>query len=635
MKSFNIYLLIIINFLTYKNVTAKIDFSEGKCKITGVVIDSINRSKIEYASVAIFKSIDSSIVGGKITDDKGRFEIIQIPEGKYYMLIYFMGFSTKLIDNIIINSDSKVIDMGEIVLSPEIKHLKEVNITSEKREIVYKLDKKIINANSLLSSTGGTAIDILKNSQSVIVDNEDNVTIRGNSGFQVFINGKPSALKGSDALKQIPASTIDNIEIITNPSANYDAEGTAGIINVITKKNSVKRLGAMINLTGCSDRANADINLSQHNEKINYTFGVKYNYYNVPIDVTNDRIQQIKDSLFFIKNSVMQYHKTKIGGINFGIDYEANKSNTFSFTIDVGTWRHFHDFSSKSNTYSSKNPINNYYSGKNDFEIGYEYCSANLFYKHNFKKNHELSTNIFYSFIYGDRRLESFYGLSDYYYSILKTEIKNRSKENNNSEDIRYKLDYKRPFVSDIIFESGIQMQFKPYDADMKFDNFNFSNKLWCPDTNYTHDILFNVNNYATYLSLSKTTNNFDCKMGLRTEYYERVFAYKNTALVYTYKHLDFFPTLHFSYKKSNVNQYQISMSRRVNRPSAWFMYPIPDYTDGYSISVGNPDLIPEFINSFEFNYIHNFKKALISIEIFHKRAINSFYQRHSSIQLV
>ncbi len=614
-----------------KNALATTDYPDGKGKINGVVIDSSSGSKIEYAGVAIYKTLDSKLIGGIITDDKGKFEIKQIPNGKYYLLIQFMGFSTKRIDNIEINIDKQHIQLGNIVLKPTSKQLNEVNITSEKRQIEYKLDKKVINANSQLASSGGTAVDILKNAPSVSVDNEDNVKIRGNSGFQVFINGKPSVLKGSDALKQIPAASIDNIEIITNPSASQDAEGTAGIINIITKKNTFNGSGALFTISCGSDRYGADINLSHQQKKWTYTFGAKYMYYNVPVDITDNRYHQMKDSAFYIKNTMKQFHKTKIKGINFGIDYDLNKFNTFSIALNAGTWRHFHDFTSKYNFHSSLNSNNTYSIGKNEYEIGNQYFSANLFYKHTFAKNHEISTNIFYSLIDGDRNLNSKYDFTNISYNTLSNENMNRNNENNLSKDIRFKIDYIRPFLANINIESGIQLQLKPYDAEMKFDNYNFNNNLWMSDTNYTHNILFNVNLYATYLSLSGNINKFEYKIGLRSEYYDRKFAFKNTSVSYPYDQIDLFPTLHLSYKKSDKNQYQFSVSRRVNRPSAWFMYPVPDYTDNYFVTVGNPDLKPEFINAFEFNYIHNFKRALLSIETFHRRSDGSFNQRFTS----
>ena len=632
MSKYKIIWFCIILSLFIKNAyTLTIDKPDGKGKIVGIVIDSSSGAKIEYAGVAIYRLLDSSLAGGIITDNKGHFEIKQLPEGKYYMLIQFMGFATKKIDNLEINNQINNIQLGKIGLFPSSKQLKEVSITSEKRLVEYKLDKKVINANSQLASSNGTAVDILKNSPSVSVDNEDNVSIRGNSGFQVFINGKPSALKGSEALKQIPAASIDNIEIITNPSASQDAEGTSGIVNIITKKNTLQGSGAFLNITGGSDRYSSDINFSHQHKKWNYTFGAKYMYYNVPVDINDARNHLMQDSVFYITNSMKQFHKTKISGLSLGIDFDPDKNNTFSIALNAGTWRHFHDFISKYNFHSSLINSERYSSGKNNYEIGNQYISANLFYKHIFTKNHEISTNIFYSLIDGDRNLLAKHYLTDNKNENLALNKMNKNNEDNLSTDFRFKIDYIRPLTAKLNIESGIQLQLKPYNAEMKFDNYNLNSNLWITDTNYTHNILFDVNIYAAYLSFSGNMNKFEYKIGLRSEYYERIFAFKNTSNSYPYNQIDLFPTLHLTYIKSDKNQFQFSISRRVNRPSAWFMYPIPDYTDNYFVAIGNPDLKPEFVNAFELNYIHNFKKALLSLEAFHRRSENSFNQRLSS----
>lgn len=626
-----IWFCIILSFVMKNAYTLNIDKPDGKGKIVGIVIDSSSGAKVEYAGVSIYKMLDSSLAGGIITDDKGQFEIKQLPEGKYYMLIQFMGFATKKIDNLEINNKQSNIQLGKIALFPSSKQLKEVSITGEKRLIEYKLDKKVINANSQLAANGGTAIDILKNSPSVSVDNEDNVSMRGKTDFQVFVNGRPSVLKGTDALKQIPAANIENIEIITNPSASQDAEGTAGIINIITKKNTLKGSGAMISITSGTDRSSMDINLSHQLKKWTFTLGAKYMYYNVPVDFTENRTHYLKDSTLYINSLSTQYHTTKINGINWGVDFDLDKKNSFSLAINLGTWRHLHDFDTKYDYSNSLNLSKQYSLSENDYEIGNQYISGNLFYKHSFGKNHDLSTNFFYSVIDGDRGLDAFQYLSNYQQEKLLTNKMTKSNESNLSQDIRFKIDYTKPVFKNLQLETGIQVQIKPYDADMKFDNFNTANNQWNSDTLYTNDIIFDVNLYAAYLTLSGNLKKIEYKLGLRSEYYERKFAFKNSNISYPYDQFDLFPTLHLSYKQSEKNQYQISASRRVNRPSSWFMYPVPDFSDSYFLAVGNPDLKPEFINALEFNYIHNFKKALLSFEIFHKWSEGSFSQRATS----
>jgi hypothetical protein len=618
----------IILFLFTKNaICLEKEITDEKGRVSGNVIDSNSMASIEYAGIAIFKKSDSSLIGGIITDSKGRFELKQIPDGKYYLMVQFMGFAPKRLENIEINKQKRNIQLGSIYLAPMANQLKTVNITSEKRLIEYKLDKKIINANAQITTSGGTAIDILKNSPSVTVDNEDNVSMRGKSDFQVFINGHPSVLKGTDALKQIPAANIENIEIITNPSANQDAEGSAGIINIITKKNTLQGTGAMVSITGGTDRYNADISISHQINKWNFTLGAKYIYANILVDNTNQHSNFLKDSTLYIDEVFRQYHTTKISGINWNIDYDADKNNTFSLALNYGTWRHLHDFDIKYIYSNSINPTKQYSLSENDYQIGYQYASGNIFYKHIFGKNHDLSTNLFYSVTDGDRRLDAIQYLSNYQQEKLLTNKMSKNDETNLSGDLRYKIDYTRPVFKNLQLETGVQVQIKPYDANTKYDNFNITNNQWIPDTLYTNNILFDVNLYAAYLTLSGNLNKIEYKIGLRSEYYERNFSYKNSNISYPYNQIDIFPTLHLSYKQSEKNQYQLSISRRVNRPGSWFMYPVPSFSDSYNVVNGNPDLKPEFVNAFEFNYIHNFEKALFSLGISHSRSNGTFTQ--------
>jgi len=605
--------------------------SDGKGRVSGNVIDSISSAYIEYAGVAIFKKSDSTLVEGIITDNKGRFDLKQIPDGKYYLMIQFMGFASKRLEDIEINDQKRSIQLGTIYLAPTVNQLKEVNITGEKRLIEYKLDKKIINANNQLATTGGTAVDILKNSPSVTVDNEDNVTMRGKSDFQVFINGHPSALKGSEALKQIPASSIENIEIITNPSASQDAEGTAGIINIITKKSSMQGTGVMVSATGGTDRYNGDISISHQVKKWNFTLGAKYMHYKALVETNNERTHFFTDSTLFINESLNQYHITNSSSINWSADYDLDKNNTFSLAVNYGTWRHLHDFDSKYNFLNSLIPTAQYSLSENNSEVGNKYLSANIFYKHIFAENQDISANIFYSVIDGDRNLDATQFFSNSLQEKLSINTIKRNNETSLSSDIRFKIDYTRTIFKGIQMETGVQAQIKPYNANAKYDNYNISNSLWVSDSLYTNNILFDINIYAAYVTFSGSIQKLEYKVGLRSEYYDRNFAYKNSNISFPYVQIDLFPTLNLSYNQSKKNQYQFSISRRVNRPSAWLMYPIPIYSDDYYIATGNPDLKPEFIYSFELGYIHNFKKALLSFQAFHHRSDATFTQRLSS----
>lgn len=216
-------------------------------KITGKIIDSLANQPVEYANIVIYRTKDSSMVTGTISKPDGSFIIEGLRPGRYYIDINFIGYYKKKIGEIKLKPEATSIDMGVINLKRSDITLDEVQVAADRPTIEYKIDKKIINVSQQLTSSGGTAVDVLENAPSVKVDMDGNVTLRGSSNFTVLIDGRPTFLQGSEALEQIPASTIDNIEIITNPSAKYDPEGDAGIINIILKKEKGKGLNGVVN----------------------------------------------------------------------------------------------------------------------------------------------------------------------------------------------------------------------------------------------------------------------------------------------------------------------------------------------------------------------------------------------------
>jgi hypothetical protein len=218
-------------------LAASTEAADAAGVVLGKVTDDRSGSPIEYANIAIYSMADSSLITGGITDLEGRFEINTLKPGNYYATIKFIGYEMKVMEDITISRNDKMAKLGIIALATDAHNLNELDVVADKQQVLFKIDKKIVNPSQFLAAQGGSAVDILANTPSVTVDIEGNVTMRGSSNFMVLINGKPSPFEASDALAQVPATSIENIEIITNPSAKYDPDGAAGIINIITKKN--------------------------------------------------------------------------------------------------------------------------------------------------------------------------------------------------------------------------------------------------------------------------------------------------------------------------------------------------------------------------------------------------------------
>jgi hypothetical protein len=246
--------------------------------IRGRVVDAVNQAPLEYANIIVFDATGRGQITGTISRKEGHFEITGIRPGTYYLEVKFMGFEASTVEDIGIRPNQPDIDVGTIALRRAVLPMEEIEVSAERPDIVYQIDKKVINVGKQLTTATGTAVDVLENVPSVTVDVDGNVSLRGSTSFTVLLDGRPTVLEPSEVLQQIPASTIDNIEIITNPSARYDPDGVSGIINIVTKKDKLKGVSGTANLNaGPDDRYGGDFLISYRRQKLNMYLGADYN----------------------------------------------------------------------------------------------------------------------------------------------------------------------------------------------------------------------------------------------------------------------------------------------------------------------------------------------------------------------
>ncbi len=307
-------------------------------KVVGKIIDSGTGQPVEYAIVAIHKAKDSSLVTGATCNEKGIFSIEELSYGKFYAEVTFVGYKKLLVPNILLTPNQKIANIGTVKIEPSVTSINEVVVTGNK-SIEYKIDKKVVDVSSNIAAAGGTLVDALQNTPSVETDVSGNVTLRGNANFTVLIDGKPSPLVGSEALQQIPASLVQNVEIITNPSAKYDAEGTAGIINVVMKKQEVRGTNGIFNVTaGTHEKYGANMNLNYKFSKYNFTLGADFT--DMKYLMTSYSESKNTDSLHRLvldrsANGTGNFHRQG-GGLKLGVDYDITKNSTISFMANFG-----------------------------------------------------------------------------------------------------------------------------------------------------------------------------------------------------------------------------------------------------------------------------------------------------------
>ena len=247
--------------------------SSPNARIKGQLIDASTNQVINYADIFLFAMGSEKPLQQTFPDDQGRFSFTKVAPGNYVVMVRLMGYDVFTKNDIILDASSPV-DLGKLMMSPLEVGIAEVEVVAEKRQLVYKLDKKVVEASSNMMGGGGSAVDILENTPSIRVDAEGDVTFRGSSGFLVYIDGKPSVFSGTQALEQVPAGHIENIEIITTPSAKHDTEGDVGIINIITKKHSQRGLSGMVNLSGSTWLSrHVDFLLAQQHQRSRWYIG--------------------------------------------------------------------------------------------------------------------------------------------------------------------------------------------------------------------------------------------------------------------------------------------------------------------------------------------------------------------------
>jgi len=589
-------------------------------KITGKVIDKQSSHAIEYANVALYSVQDSSVVAGTVTDGNGIFKLEKCPAGRYYMYVKFIGYDQKVIENIAINKNQTTIDMGSIVLTPGSENIEGVEVVAERSQILYKLDKKIVNPGTIISAQGGSAVDVLENTPSVTVDVEGNVSLRGSGDFMVLIDGRPTPLDPSDALQQIPATAIENIEIITNPSAKYDPDGTSGIINVITKKNRLDGISGQLNLnTDSKGSYGGDILLNYRNSKLNAF--VSANYKNGVMEGNSlfENQNIYNDTTYYTNTEGDRGGGRLSNGVKAGIDYTISSKDIISLTGNIGQM----GFERTAlNTYSE-------YTIPTSFELNSlsedvdnrdrNYYSSNLNYQHKFNnEGHELQASINYQFDKSDDG--SLNEKTDYDGNII---LGQHSTEIGDGTDIRIKADYTYPINDKYKIEAGYQTRLENEESDYMYYEMDLASEEYVNLEQFNNNSIYVRNIHSLYGMFAGEYSKFSYQLGLRGEYTYRKIEQKGEDDPFTIDRLDFFPTIHTAYQLPSEQQIYLNYARRIQRPRNYYLEPFYTWSDAYNIRVGNPDLIPEYIDSYEIGYIKQFENAFVSVEGFFRQTNN------------
>lgn len=617
---------------------------EGKVK--GTVVDSQSKEPVEYATVALYRSDNDELITGAITDYLGRFKIEQTVPGEYYIIVTFIGYDKTRSEPFVIPEDLGNVNLGNIIIKPSASNLEEVEIVAKRSPIEYRIDKKVINVDKQITAEAGTAVDILENVPSVQVDIEGNVTLRGSSGFTVLIDGKPTILEPSDALQQIPSSSIENIEIITNPSVKYEPDGTSGIINIVTKKNHLEGLSGIVNANiGTYEQYGGDLQLNYRMNKFNFILGANYGTNNRPGFSNSERSTYTNDTTFYVNSTGETERGRSRLGFTAGIEYDVTKNDFISLSGRAGNWNMDNGSTLKYDDWTVPGTSVFSYNSMEQTKRGGDYYSLNGLYQHTFSKKNAIKTdsvskpNMMRSmpvlhtlrtqFDYQHRNSDetSTNELRDLTDALIGG---NKNIENGPSRSYRINIDYTVPIGSSDKFEAGMQWRSGKSQDNTELWVYNEQSGELEKNDEYSNSIDYSRNIYAAYVLYGGYWGDFGYQAGLRTEYTDRNIEAQDES-TFMVKRWDYFPTLHISYNLPSDQQLMLSYSRRINRPRGYWFEPFITWEDAYNVRQGNPELLPEYIDSYEAGYMKTFNDNFFSLEAYY-RVTNNKIERISSV---
>lgn len=581
--------------------------------IKGKVLDKETKEPLEYATISFLNKQENKIVAGGITDIKGAFSI-PVPVGIYDILVEYISFKTQTIQNKKITSN---INLGVFLLEVDLESLQEIEIIAERTTVEIKLDKKIYNVGKDLTVSGGTVSDVLDNVPSVSVDGEGNVALRGNDNVRILINGKPSGLVGlnsTDALKQLPAESIEKIEVITSPSARYEAEGTAGILNIILRRSKLQGLnGSLTANIGHPDAAGLSGNINYRTGDINFFSTTSYRYNETPghwynnvkyNDIDTPDLDEKRDWIDTRKglttNTGLEWYINESASLTTAVVYRNNNNDSRSVNNLVQL--------DKNTGITNRNIRLSPEQGDN------ETIQYSINFMKNFKKSdHKLTFDFQYEDTNNDQN------------SIINLDGTDTEMVANFEDQTQILLqsDYVLPIGEMSQFEIGYRGDFSNNTTDFRVDTLNVNTNAFDINKNLTN--IFNFKQYLTavYIQFGSKIDKFSYLLGARLENTKTTIDQPTTGDFKRKNLTGLFPTLNLNYEISDDESITLGYNRRLRRPRGFMLNPFPSRSSITNVFQGNPDLDPTYTDRFELGYLNKFNKFTLSSAVYYAHSTN------------
>jgi len=582
-------------------------------EITGSLIENNSSQPIPYATVVVKDKITKQNITGIISDDNGKFMVLS-PTPNFYLEISFIGFETKTITEFKIQGGKT--NIGALKLIPDNQKLNEIVVTAQTSKTTFKLDKRVFNVGKDFSTSGASALEVLNNVPSVNVSIEGDVSLRGSAGVQILINGKPSVLadQSSNALGTITADMIESIEVITNPSAKYEASGTAGILNIILKKEEKRGWNGSVSAnTGSPDNHSLGLSINRRTDDFNFFAQMGAGYRSLPQNAENTNQNLIIDEVILSQGK--EFRNETFFNITLGTDYHINAFNVLTLSGNFA-----YEIEDQPSAYqfrildTNDDLISSWSREENTAATNPKY-QFELNYKKQFKTNkeHSLQVSALGSFFGKDQESKFINTL------ITGADITNAQQTETDFQqaDYTFKADYVNPLTEIYTIETGVQYVIN--DVGNDFEVRDLVDDSYVINENLTNNFDWKQNVLGLYVTTAYEKDKFGVKLGLRVEQTDLKTLLTTTNERNAQNYTNVFPSFHSSYKISDNTSIQAGYSRRIFRPRLWDLNPFFNIRNNFNIRAGNPNLQPEFTDSYELTSIYKIGKASLSSSLYYR----------------
>jgi hypothetical protein len=632
--------------------------------ISGVIYDQNSKDRIPFASVSL-QSADDAIQSGVVSKNDGSFELENVKYGNYKLVIYFMGYKTDTVAKVVVNKQTSKVNLGSVFLQPISIDVKEVEINANTKTSLTKIDRQTYRASDFATAKGGNATDLLSKLPSVAVDPDGSVSVRGTTDFVVYLNGKPTQMDPSALLGQISGAQIDNVEIISIPTAKYDSQGKGGIININTKRTGAEGLSVSLNgLLGGgpwnnttdrysgfklnNDRYGGGLNLIYFKDKLTLSGGLNFNHRNVNGSRIGDARILVQDNKY--RHMVADGERPEwyeYLSANLGFDYQMSKQSTLSGSYFYGNRTEGRSaFYIYNIYYADKNnqsipgvdrKDNWIYNPNKDNRYGY-FHNINLDYSHNFSKTTDLKMSVLYEHSDLSRELnnENFH-FDKSTQNVGQKELEYRQNDDTPLDGFRFSADYSTLLSNGSRLGLGIQPQYFSMSGSFKYDTLDVKSGRFLPYTDLQNGIDVSRGIYAAYADYSGSYKKLKYIIGLRGEYTDQSMSLLSANYFslfeglkkskYEDRRFDLFPNLHLEWELTGKDKLSLASSRRISRPPIKNLAPFLYRRHLEVYEVGDPRLQPEYLANAEISYDRKIKKHSLTLTGFYRGVNNAVFR--------